>query len=326
MQPSEYAHDLQETILQEDSRNVYIERALNDISREFYENLGQKIPDVQEREVKKFHEFCSIFRTRVTEGALAYVYHLPKNEKDCYMKFICSHIRESVGRSVEDNRPMYMIDNEFIVSDIAKNYATYMSVRGYGSDELIHRKSTGLPPRPEEILLGCYEEQLERHTRNAVLVLRRKGYPTIGSGYYRKDIGSQYFHIDSNTPLIIPDAFTRRIYQEFGVRVVSCFEEHEGRQYAYVEFIPTTSFIDLKTWEKILDAFAQEMPRIGDSPHPPAVGLVYQFFRSVTQTFSKEEILQNTCSEKEREYVEALYACSSDEELQQFVGVSDVSY
>lgn len=45
------------------------------------------------------------------------------------------------------------------------------------------RRRDGPPPDAEELSLGAYWEQIEPQVRDAVLVLRRKGYNTYESGF-----------------------------------------------------------------------------------------------------------------------------------------------
>jgi len=55
------------------------------------------------------------------------------------------------------------------------------------SRELEERKKNNISPSEEELSMGIFREMLEPQVRNAVLLLRKKGYNSFESGFYDFD-------------------------------------------------------------------------------------------------------------------------------------------
>lgn len=59
--------------------------------------------------------------------------------------------------------------------------------------EQIQRVEENSTPTPEELSLGAYAEMIEPQVRDAVFMIRKKGYNTVSSGFNDMNMQSMYF-------------------------------------------------------------------------------------------------------------------------------------
>ncbi len=208
----------------------------------------------------------------------------------------------NANRSLETIEPL-SVDN-------LKSMVDYQRVRGYGHPDLERRKEVSPMPTAQELLLGCYIEQIESQTRDAVLTLRRKGYQTTESGFCDEFAGTQFFHL--RDAVVVPESLTQGLKEKFGTTVTI----DDG----HIHFIPTT-YTSLEQWKECLDYFAEHMPQIGEETFAPVGGAV-GFALHAIETFHMEEVLKTTEDKHERELIQKLYACKNEDEVVELLKIN----
>lgn len=113
---------------------------------------------------------------------------------------------------------------------------------------------------PEEISAGVYAEQLERPVREAVFALRRKGYPTVSSGFLGVEGGQ---HLALGAPMF-DDAAIAAVRKAIEGAFPVVIEPSSPTQMD----IRLTASMDPAELTKMWDAIAQALPDRG-APAPP---------------------------------------------------------
>lgn len=238
-----------------------------------------------------------------------YINNLPAKEAEDMLMW---RFREVLidPRSIERHKMLSKND--------VQNLINYMKVRGYESKDLMRRKERNPVPRIEEVLMGCYSEQIENHTRDAVRVLREKGYNTVESGFrppYEK--GIQFFHIVSDRKMDFSSDLIEQIKKEYGVIITA---EQKGSE-IYVQFETAENAVkQLSEWNRCLTAFAEKLPAIGEVGFTKNGGTV-NFAEEIVKTIPKEDIMATAKTENQKRLIEKLYACSDRSEIEQLIGV-----
>lgn len=111
-------------------------------------------------------------------------------------------------------------------------------------------------PTDEEVGMGIYIEQLEPHVRDAVRVMRRKGYVTKGSGFSEFDAEITYLDRDKDSFANLDSATTQAI-ATLGARVI-----HKGNGISF-----SSKGMDMEALKRKWDAIAAALPDKG-SPAP----------------------------------------------------------
>ncbi len=219
---------------------------------------------------------------------------------------ILHHFEGNINRSLENITPLS--------TDNLKNILMYRTVYGYGHPDIKKREEEHPTPSAQEVLLGCYVEQLETQTREAVLILRSKGYQTVESGFHNQLSGSQFFHLEETVPTTVSDELIADIYKKFDVAVD--YDNHNrgnGRIITYIQFIPR-SFKDLAQWKECLDYFAEHMPVVGEESFSTVGGAVL-FWEQIKQRFTLESVLATARTPREQYLIRKLYACKNKKEV-----------
>lgn len=84
------------------------------------------------------------------------------------------------------------VDEETIETSIALQRLR-KEVHASQEHEQIQRVEENSTPTPEELSLGAYAEMIEPQVRDALFMIRKKGYNTVSSGFNDMNIQSIYF-------------------------------------------------------------------------------------------------------------------------------------
>ncbi len=199
--------------------------------------------------------------------------------------------------------------------EMMKNVANHCLVSGYDNPDLAARGRERPVPSASELLLGCYAEQIEAQTRNAVLILRQKGYETVESGFFDRFIGSQFFHFEEVRESEIPTDLIEDLRAFFDVSLV--VHRDEERRSTEIELV-ATSYKDLRAWQVCLDFFAERMPVKGLESFASTESGV-DFALDMMGRFSLEEILKTARSEHEASLIRTLYGCKTEEDVRDLI-------
>jgi hypothetical protein len=121
-------------------------------------------------------------------------------------------------------------------------------------DGYLQRMKDGPAPDIEERSAGLYREMIEEPARNAVFMMRQKGYPTYASGFIGFD-GGQHIAIDK--PLFPPlKEDVQRILEQ---RYAITFQNTSTR----IQFIPQHR-LSVQDIMAIYDAIAEALPDLGE--------------------------------------------------------------
>lgn len=128
---------------------------------------------------------------------------------------------------------------------------------------------------PEEVSAGVYREGLEPQVRDAVMVLRGKGYDTFESGFDNAIMSPQFmgFHKMAGEALSVDVEELNRQLTEKGVRAE--FREIADR---YTLMLTSSSALSLQSWKEVWDTIAEILPDRGRSAVPSMVRAA-TFFR-----------------------------------------------
>lgn len=215
------------------------------------------------------------------------------------------------------NRSLWFVENMPVFSkENLQNILLYRNVFGYGNPDLIQREIQNPIPTAQEVLMGCYIEQIEKQTREAVKILRTKGYKTVQSGFYDHLSGSQFFDI-CEQDIVVPETLVVTMQEKFNVAV----QIYPNRDSIYIEIIPS-KYYSAEEWETILTFFAEQMPVIDEETFAPLGGLV-DFAVEIIEKYPIEVILASAKSDHERELIQKLYACKTDKEIAILTGNAD---
>lgn len=210
---------------------------------------------------------------------------------------IFRHFTGNANRSLE-HIPQLSVDN-------LKNLLLYKKVYGYGHPDLEKRKEQNPLPTTQEILLGCYVQQLEKQTRDAVLVLRQKGYETIESGFHDHLNGSQFFHLKDKQQVVVPESLAVQLKERFDVIIET--------EQLNINLIPT-QYKTIEQWEECLNYFAEQMPVVGEEKFS-YIGSAVQFWEEMKDKFPIEQVLQTAKNPHQEELIRKLYACKDRKEV-----------
>jgi hypothetical protein len=125
---------------------------------------------------------------------------------------------------------------------------------------------------PEELDMGAYTEALEPQVRNAVLLLRTKGYTTISSGFDWLDTQRILFARSHLTDFAFEPETARRL-EESGVRL-----EVQSNSVGFQLRRPLT----LRDMKNIWDTIADSLPDLG-APAGPSTTPIAKVFREDQQ-------------------------------------------
>lgn len=216
--------------------------------------------------------------------------------------------------------PQSIAKYEKLSKEGVQNIVSYLRVRGYENKDLAQRKEKEPIPTAEEVLMGCYIEQIENHVRDAVRALRAKGYNTVESGFespYEK--GGQFFHIIADEKLEFPEDLIKEIEKEYGAAITVEQKELD----LCIRFKSTDQSIkQLSEWGRCLGAFAARVPAIGEAGFARN-GATVDFAEEVIRTVPKEAILKTATTEKQRELIERLYSCKTEGEIEELIGIEE---
>lgn len=123
------------------------------------------------------------------------------------------------------------------------------------------RERHGPPPSGEELRAGAFREAIESQVRDAVFVMRRKGYNTFESGFRDQHDGSQYIGIvkgSTRGELYV----SRELADRLATMGVEVSVDTTKRDRDSVFMVPTRTLLP-DEWKAIWDAFAAGMPAIG---------------------------------------------------------------
>ncbi|HEY0979868.1 MAG TPA: hypothetical protein VGE18_00450 [Candidatus Paceibacterota bacterium] len=192
-----------------------------------------------------------------------------------------------------------------------QNILLYRKVYGYGHPDLEKRIEQHPMPTAAELLLGCYAEQLEEQTRDAVLLMRKKGYDTVQSGFHDTLKGSQFFDIYEANQTMVPQEIIDEMKSRFGVDVTS--KRHKSSERTDIDLVPT-GFKDIADWKETLNHFAAIMPT-KEEQGLGQYGMGVDFIYDAIKTYKKEDILETAETDQQRVLVERLYECKNKEEV-----------
>lgn len=268
-------------------------------------------------------ELKTMLKESFSEEALSYMHQLDEEQLRAVLGWIAHdiiHAYTVIG--VLAPRQGYAEDGKIDAHSVY-NLALFTQVRGYDNEALLERKESGVPPSAQELLMGCYAEQIEEHTRDAVLTLRDKGYNTVESGFKNQLSGSQFFHITQEHPIEVPESLQNFLLEHYGVRTTITNKDTVRGLDSNIYFSSELDQpLNLEEWKQVLDVFANEMPTIG-APTFAKNGGTVEFVMEVMQNFPKEVLLETAHTEEEEELINALYACESREEVEELTGNSD---
>lgn len=265
--------------------------------------MAEEHGNLSEDEINKIKIFQSMLPTVFSSEAEKYLLSLD----DADFQTIIFHVFRDITNEAkrEGAREYY---SGVTVDDI-KNAVLYQHVRGYGHPDLEKRIESNPIPTVTELMLGCYIEQIEEQTRNAVLTMRSKGYDTVQSGFYHVGKGSQFFDIYEDIQSQVPDSLIDDMLQKYGVTITT--ERSSDR----TNIILTPShYKDIQLWQEALDYFADAMPSKNEEGFN-AYGMGVDFAYKTIKQYPIETILASTVTERQKELVEKLYACKTKEDI-----------
>lgn len=214
------------------------------------------------------------------------------------------------------SRSFFSVDD---TKQIMSNIKNFLEVKGYNSSELKQRKEVNPIPTASEILMGCYSEQIEAHTRDSVRILREKGYNTVQSGFHGHLTGSQFFDIYFRKPLPEFDAeVMKKFEEEYLVKVREEDMTDKYESHLYVIFDPINHSKSLKEWSECLIEYAKIAPDTGEPNNFSPKGETVSFAFKALQDFPIEEILK-TANEEEEVLIRKLYKCKTKEGVRALV-------
>lgn len=243
--------------------------------------LNKELPEVFNKEIIQF------LGSEITES-----------EFEIFMTYIFHDYLSGASTSLDVLKDMSL--------DMVKNKIAYQNVRGYEHPDLEKREKENPIPTMEELMLGCYVEQIEKQTRQAVLVLRKKGYTTRQSGYYNKNTGSQFFDFENENHAKVPEDLIRSIKEKFDV-VIDLKINNQ------IELLPEKR----KTpdeWNECLNFFAEHMPIVDQETFATYSGSP-DFVMEIKQNISFEDFIKIARNQKEKELLINLYSCKTEEEI-----------
>lgn len=279
--------------------NVMIQKSL--------EERPADAPPIPEKEWEKLRVFQEHFIDALSEEAKETLLELSDEKFQQAIGGILHYYSSNENRSIEQIADISL--------DIIKNFLAYKEVYGYGHPDVEKRKEENPLPTAQEVLMGCYSEQLEKQTREAVLTLRKKGYNTVESGFRDTLMGSQFFHLKEEVQTTVPEELIKEMKERFGVDMV--FDR--DRAHTHIEFVPN-NYKSLEEWKEVLDEFAEKMPAVKEAGFAILGGAVYFAFETIT-TYKKEEILKTAVIDTERELIEKLYQCKTKNDIAQLIGI-----
>ncbi len=247
----------------------------------------------------------------VTKEGKEYLNSLPI---EVIEKFSLGHFRDLFrGGTIEERQVL-------LTKVGIENILMYLEVRGYDNPELELREKTNPTPTTEEVLMGCYLEQIENHTRKAVQILRRKGYNTVESGFaYPVEKGGQFFHLVSNVTIKFNPEIIKKIEKENSVNIT--IEQEKSHWFIRFKNIDEYSK-KIPEWEKILTEFAEQVDPIGEIDFAPN-GATVSFAEKIIKTFPKEEILKTAETQHEQDLIRMLYSCGSEEDFKKIIKIKE---
>ncbi len=204
-------------------------------------------------------------------------------------------------------------NNPQIMEDTMTNIIMYHGVYGYDNPELNRRKLENPKPTLEELFMGVYVENLEKQTREAVLILRKKGYDTIESGFGDdRNKGQQMFHF-RDVPKINPeDKSIKDFCQRFSIKLTTNIINNG----LHIFFNNIGKNKTMEEWTECLNEFANILPDTGNlvvNLHSPD-----ELFETITK-YSKEDFLKQTNDPRAIVIINKLYDCKTEEDIENFL-------
>jgi hypothetical protein len=152
------------------------------------------------------------------------------------------------------------------IGAVMRQYAQLRKRVHKENDEEVERRfNSDAPASPEEEAAGVYREQIEPQVRDAVFLLRKKGYQTVNSGFEWGIFWKQYISFAHDQKIDLGHfAFSNELLSwanENGADIRIGGNDIE---------ITFTKVIDMELITKIWDRVAEEMPVVGSSAVAPA--------------------------------------------------------
>jgi hypothetical protein len=257
-----------------------------------------------EEQLKKIRMFESTVFGLLSAEVQQYLQSL---DDDSFQIVASAFFRHAYGETwlekVTEQVKALTVDN---VKNIIKNALLRESVNGYGHPDLKRRQKENPIPAAAELMMGCYIEQIEVQTRNAVIVMRSKGYDTVQSGFFDEDDGSQFFDIDEEVASQVPDVLVDEMMEKYAVKVEV---KRIDLNRTYIILTPD-QYKDVDSWREALDYFAEAMPTKGKEVFN-AFGLGVNFAFKAIKQYPMDAILTSAVNDRQRQLVKELYQCKT---------------
>lgn len=260
--------------------------------------------DISDEDIRKVEKFQSLVSDIFSPEIIKYISSLDDEDFKTIIKTVFQNVTSEAKREgVEAYHKEISIDT-------IKNTLLYDKVYGYGHPDLEKRKKENPIPTTEELMLGCYIEQIEAQTRSSVLTMRSKGYDTVQSGFYDVAKGSQFFDIYEDTQSQVPDALIDEMLQKFEVTITvkrSLLDRTDI-------ILTPKQYKDISEWKEALDYFADAIPTKGNQEFG-AYGMGIQFAHNTIKKYPIETILMTAKTERQKEQIKSLYTCRTKEDI-----------
>lgn len=200
----------------------------------------------------------------------------------------------------------------------------YYKTRGYGHPDVLEREVVNPVPTIEELKMGCFIEQIEVQSRQAVIALRRKGYETQQSGFH--DIGkwSQYFDVVGGVPpniLEFVESYKDYFLEKYNVLIY--INNRSDRYYIELEPKDQEQYLDILKWVPVFNDLVDKIPKQKDFVGFSAKGDTFSFIQETVKGIPKEKMLEQCKNQNEIDLIESLYGAKNRAEIAEIIGYKD---
>ncbi len=261
-------------------------------------------------EAKKYFKIKEKISKAFTPEAKNYFDSLEETKKQLIEKRLFEEFtKRKRARKKGEDVPKIIIG----VSEI-KSLETYNEVRGYSSPLLIKRKleCQERPATLFELKMGCYIEQIEKQTRESLIILRKKGYNTLESGFHNKLTGSQFFHFGKSDF----DSISKIDFEDMNDWISGVEIRMEVRNESPKIVLTPITELNLGEWSEVLNAFAEKMPVIRDKEVVAVIGASISFAFEQTQILPKSHFYEMAKDTLNRNFIDSLYKCETEYEVE----------
>lgn len=237
-------------------------------------------------------------------------------DKKTFLLFIFSDFIDDAYFLNEDGiypkKELDKVDKEYIEKRLI--YKDYI---GYNHKDLRERKQNNPIPTIEELKMGCFIEQIEPQVRDAVMILRKKGYDTVESGFDDLNKWDQFFHIKN----VKKENINKNKFEEIRSTIKGKYKMDLGIIFSegdevYINITPDKDLgiVNMHDFKIVLDDVANMIPSISHKTDFAEKGETIYFVENILKSIDKDKMLEQCKTDNDINLIESLYEAKGDRE------------